>query len=108
MIRTLSPTLLCLVLTSGALADVDSRNRSDTEALLAFAETQYAEFFSPPTQEIQELEGYQVRDLTDVLLFDRAASCAEYAGEYSASVTDVKRSLNFAGTLEIAVSDGLC
>lgn len=153
MTRTLSPTLLCLVLISSAFADVKSQNRSDTEELLAFAETQYAEFFSPPTQEIQELEGYlvryyprtntylgtrgqevyvygsqfgvgiirvgviadfvdpasgKVRDLTDAILFDRAASCAEYAGEYNASVTDVKRGLNFAGTLEITVSDSLC
>ncbi len=52
--------------------------------------------------------GAAVRDITDVIMLQRSGSCAEYAGNYSSAVTDIKRSLNFAGTLEIAVANGLC
>lgn len=47
-------------------------------------------------------------DITDLLLANRAASCSEYAGQYASGVRDVSRSLNFSGSLQVSVSNGLC
>lgn len=47
-------------------------------------------------------------NITDRILSNRAASCSEYAGQYDSSVTDIARSLNFAGTLSISVANGIC
>ncbi len=47
-------------------------------------------------------------DLTDLILTDRSGNCADYAGDYIASVSDVSRSLSFDGNLTISVDNGLC
>ncbi len=47
-------------------------------------------------------------DLTDRLLSRRSANCADYAGSYTSTATDLARSLSFTGSLAIAVSDGSC
>lgn len=47
-------------------------------------------------------------DLTDLILTDRSGNCAEYAGDYISSVSDVSRSLNFDGNLTISVDNSVC
>lgn len=47
-------------------------------------------------------------DLTDIILSNRSANCAEYAGEYISSVEDASRNISFEGNLEISVDNGVC
>lgn len=47
-------------------------------------------------------------DLTDLILTDRSGNCAEYAGDYVSSVSDVSRNLSFDGNLTISVDNGIC
>lgn len=142
-------SLLLVALSQASVAD----DLADAISLFTWAEMNHPEFFSPPTQTITPIEGYQTRyypdtntyigiigqevfvlgeafgvgivragviadfvapksgatvNITDAILSNRAASCSEYAGQYESSVTDTKRSLNFAGTLQISVANGLC
>jgi hypothetical protein len=47
-------------------------------------------------------------DLTELILSNRSANCADYAGDYISSATDVSRSLSFDGDLSISVENGEC
>ncbi|MEY4641142.1 MAG: hypothetical protein RLZZ227_1136 [Pseudomonadota bacterium] len=47
-------------------------------------------------------------DLTNLILKRRDGNCAQYAGAYTSGVTDLSRSLSFAGNLSISVSNGSC
>ena len=47
-------------------------------------------------------------DITDALLTDRSANCADYAASYIAEATDVQRSVTFDANLEVTVSGSEC
>ncbi len=47
-------------------------------------------------------------DLTDIILTRISSNCAEFAGFFTSSVTDVNRSLSFTGNLEISLSNDVC
>lgn len=47
-------------------------------------------------------------DITDIILSNRSANCAEYAGEYVSNVADVNRSLTFEGNTVISVEEQSC
>lgn len=52
--------------------------------------------------------GSGVLDITNATLLSRAATCAEYAGQYEAFVRDVRRNVDFNANLDISVSGGRC
>lgn len=47
-------------------------------------------------------------DITDAILTDRSANCADYADTYSAEATDVQNAKRFSASLAINVKDGVC
>lgn len=47
-------------------------------------------------------------DITDAILTDRSANCADYANAYSAEVTDVQAGTVYSAALEITVSGDTC
>ena len=47
-------------------------------------------------------------DMTDEILSNRSASCADYAATHSASATDVQNRRTFTATVEITLSGGTC
>ncbi len=47
-------------------------------------------------------------DITNIILSNRSANCAEYAGEYVSNVADVNRSLTFEGNTVISVEEQSC
>lgn len=47
-------------------------------------------------------------DITDTLLSERSANCADYAASYSAEATDVQRSVTFDADIDITVSGSEC
>jgi len=47
-------------------------------------------------------------DITDAILADRSANCADYADTYSAEVTDVQGGQDFSASLEITVNGSTC
>lgn len=50
----------------------------------------------------------EAEDITNQLLTSRAASCADYVGEYESNVTDVGRGIGFEGEFEVEVENGEC
>lgn len=47
-------------------------------------------------------------DLTDVILQNTSANCADYAASYASRVLDVNNNTDFVGSLQIEVADGVC
>ena len=50
----------------------------------------------------------EIIDLTALILTQRSENCADYAGNYISSVSDVSRALSFEGNLGISVDNGKC
>lgn len=47
-------------------------------------------------------------DITNAILSNRSGNCADYVNQYTSNVTDVERSVAFAGDLTISVADNKC
>lgn len=47
-------------------------------------------------------------DITNKLLSNRSANCADYANQYQSSATDVNNQKDFKGSLSISVANGKC
>lgn len=47
-------------------------------------------------------------DITDIEFSNRSGNCAEYVGTYYSNVTDVQRSVEFTGNVEITADDSKC
>jgi arylsulfatase A-like enzyme len=47
-------------------------------------------------------------DITDAILTNLSANCADYVESYTSSVTDINNNVNFNGDLVIEVADGAC
>lgn len=52
--------------------------------------------------------GGDIIDITDTLLTNTSANCADYAASYESRVLDVNNNTEFAGDLRIETSDGSC
>ncbi|NRA68385.1 MAG: YHYH protein [Pseudobacteriovorax sp.] len=50
----------------------------------------------------------EANDITDIELTSSSGDCSDYVGTYTSSVTDVNNSVNFTGSLVIAVSGSKC
>lgn len=48
------------------------------------------------------------QDITDAIFTNRSADCADYAGEYTAGVTDLQREMSFTSTVIIEAGDDSC
>lgn len=66
------------------------------------------DFITPGNPQTPDAGSDEPVDLTDLILTDRSANCADYAGDYVSSVQDVSRNLSFDGNLSISVDNGLC
>lgn len=52
--------------------------------------------------------GASAHDITDAILTDRAATCANYVAENTATATDVQERLRYTATIIITTNGGTC
>lgn len=110
MHRTLSPKLMALAF-AAALSGCGGGGSSAGTAAATDAGATGSD--STPTTATETIstepadDGAPV-DITDLILQSSSANCGDYAGDYTAAVQDIQRSVSFTGSVLVSAQDGSC